>query len=79
MIARTQHLGKLKRHLHTLTLNAQNSPLAGDPLRLPDDREAGIIMSVATLSDNTYQLLAVIPDHLLTDVEQYYATQPRYD
>ncbi|HAG62480.1 MAG: hypothetical protein CMF55_02315 [Legionellales bacterium] len=79
VIARTQHLGKLKRHLHTLTLNAQTPPLAGDPLRLPDDREAGIIMSVATLSDNTYQLLAVIPDHLVTDVEQYYATQPRYD
>lgn len=79
VIARTQHLGKLKRHLHTLTLNAQTPPLAGDALRLPDDREAGIVMSVAMISDNTYQLLAVIPDHLLTDVEQYFVTQPQHD
>ena len=67
VIARTQHLGKLKRHLHTLTLKTETSPQAGDPLLLSDDREAGIIMSVATLSDHTYQVLAVIPDHLLVE------------
>ncbi len=76
VIARTQHLGKLKRHLHTLTLNAQTPPLAGGALRLPDEREAGIVMSVATLSDHTYQVLAVIPDHLLTDARQCYTIEP---
>ena len=76
VIARTQHLGKLKRHLHTLTLHTETTPQAGAPLDLPDDREAGIIMSVAQLSDNAYQLLAVIPDHLLSKVKRCFTVVP---
>lgn len=60
IVARTQHLGKLKRHLHqvTLQLNAQNvSPVAGTPILNDTGETVGHLVNV---HDNA--ALAVLED-----------------
>ena len=68
VVARTQHLGKLKRHLHQITLPPDNTLNVGDSLFTESQQEAGII--VARIHN---QALAVIQDRFRDD----YVTQDR--
>lgn len=68
IIARTQHLGTLKRHLHHLTLSS-NTPLqAGEPLLLANGESAGIIVECLQTTPDQYELLAVIQDRHLESI-----------
>ncbi|MBL8429747.1 MAG: folate-binding protein YgfZ [Dechloromonas sp.] len=68
IVARTQYLGKVKRHLHRLT-SAQ--PLkAGDVLYSPDnpDQSCGTVMTVAPAPAGGYEALAVIQSNFAGNV-----------
>lgn len=67
IIARTQHLGQLKRHLQAAELTDEHPPQIGDPLF---DEPQEIIGHIATISANPkggYRLLAVIQDRALAN------------
>ncbi|MDR2838375.1 MAG: folate-binding protein [Azonexus sp.] len=60
IVARTQYLGKVKRHLYRL---ASSQPLAaGDPLFSPDnpDQSCGQVMTAAPAPDGGFAALAVV-------------------
>lgn len=68
VVARTQYLGKVKRHLYRLH-SAQ--PLqAGDNLYAPDypDQASGMVMSAAPSPVGGYEALAVVQSNYSTDV-----------
>jgi len=68
IVARTQYLGKVKRHLFRLT-SAQ--PLqAGDDLYSPDnlDQSCGMVMSAAPSPAGGYEALAVVQSNYSTNV-----------
>ncbi|OGT53890.1 MAG: hypothetical protein A3E84_00790 [Gammaproteobacteria bacterium RIFCSPHIGHO2_12_FULL_42_13] len=58
IIARTQHLGTLKRHLHRMTLKTPLQP--GDPLKNDTGEEIGVIADAIGL-----EALAVIEDRFM--------------
>ena len=61
IIARTQHLGKLKRHLYTFTLGSEaKPPKAGDEIKA-NDIKAGIVCDAVLTTDGVIGL-AVIED-----------------
>lgn len=68
VVARTQHLGKLKRHMHHLTIipNNTTTPTPGDDLTNDRHEPIGIICDT-TVDNNTLQLLAVIQDDALKE------------
>ncbi len=60
IVARTQHLGKLKRHLHGISLPLDTNKKPGDEFLTPDNL-SGTIVNVA-IAKNTLLALAVIKD-----------------
>lgn len=66
IVARTQHLGKLKRHLHELTIEQTDSITPGDKLVNPQGDTIGIVCDAAS-SDKGALCLAVIQDRALDD------------
>ena len=68
VVARTQYLGKVKRHLHRL--NSQQPLKAGDVLHSPDnpDQSCGMVMTVAPSPVGGYEALAVIQSNFAGNV-----------
>lgn len=66
IIARTEHLGKLKRHLHLISLISAEIPASGAAITLPDATTVGNIINAAAEKDNVLAL-AVVEDRALTD------------
>jgi tRNA-modifying protein YgfZ len=68
VVARTQYLGKVKRHLHRL--NSQQPIKAGDVLHSPDnpDQSCGMVMTVAPSPAGGYEALAVIQSNFAGNV-----------
>ncbi len=62
IVARTQHLGRPKRHLHKLTWNGDLAPSVGEPLTAPDGGRAGTLVNVASNGTNIGEALAVLND-----------------
>lgn len=68
VVARTQHLGKLKRHLHQLTMNDHNTNIPAPGTNLTNDQHESIgIICDTAIDNNTLQLLAVIQDDALKE------------
>lgn len=65
VVARTQHLGQLKRHLQILQLTAKDAPKIGEPLINSQKEVVGHIASIAECREQTYRLLAVLQDRAL--------------
>ena len=65
IVARTQHLGQLKRHLQTLRLATGEAPQVGDPLFDDKNEEMGHIAAAAADPQGGYRLLAVVQDRAL--------------
>ena len=61
VIARTEYLGKLKRHLYRAILNSTDSPKVGDSLKNHIGQSVGIIVETAG-KNAEYEILAVIQD-----------------
>lgn len=68
VVARTQYLGKVKRHLHRL--NSQQPLKAGDVLHSPDnpDQSCGMVMTVAPSPAGGFEALAVIQSNFAGNV-----------
>ncbi|MCX7120446.1 MAG: folate-binding protein [Gammaproteobacteria bacterium] len=56
IVARTQHLGKLKRHLHRMTIQSDHLLNPGDEI------ENGIIVEAMKTAEANYDVLAVMQD-----------------
>lgn len=61
VVARTQHLGKLKRHLQRLRVSTTASLTIGDPILDTTGQPIGLV-GEAAIDGGTQQLLAVLPD-----------------
>ena len=68
IVARTQYLGKVKRHLFRLT--SSQALKAGDVLHSPDnpDQSCGMVMSVAPSPAGGYEALAVVQSNFAGNV-----------
>lgn len=68
IVARTQYLGKVKRHL--FRVNSQQALKAGDVLHSPDnpDQSCGMVMTVAPSPAGGYEALAVIQSNFAENV-----------
>jgi len=68
IVARTQYLGKVKRHLHRVT--SAQALKAGDVLHSPDnpDQSCGTVMTVAPSPAGGYEALAVIQSNFAGNV-----------
>lgn len=68
IVARTQYLGKVKRHLYRLT--SQQALKAGDSLHSPDnpDQACGMVMTAAPSPAGGYEALAVVQSNFSTNV-----------
>ena len=61
IVARTEHLGTLKRHLHHLQIESDSPLNPGDPL-IKNNNEIGTIADAIEIKKNHYEVLAVIED-----------------
>jgi tRNA-modifying protein YgfZ len=66
IVARTQHLGQLKRHLQTLRVITDKAPQPGDALVDNKQEEMGHIAAAAADPQGGYQVLAVVQDRALS-------------
>ena len=68
IVARTQYLGKVKRHLYRLT--SQHALKAGDALHSPDnpDQACGMVMTAAPSPSGGFEALAVVQSNFSTSV-----------
>lgn len=68
VVARTQYLGKVKRHLYRVT--SQQALKAGDVLHSPDnpDQSCGMVMTVAPSPTGGYEALAVLQSNFANNV-----------
>jgi len=68
VVARTQYLGKVKRHLFRLT--SQHALKAGDVLHSPDnpDQSCGTVMAVAPSPAGGYEALAVVQSNFAGNI-----------
>jgi hypothetical protein len=62
IVARTQHLGKPKRHLHRLTWRGTGSPEIGAALMQEKQNRAGTLVGAATVGIGYGEALAVLND-----------------
>lgn len=70
IIARTEHLGHLKKHLYRASVRVNSSPKLGDTLEV-DHLPSGIIVAVAPNEEKNkgYQLLVVLEDRMLCHLQ----------
>ncbi len=61
VIARTEHLGKLKRHLYRALVDSETPATPGDELKNQNDQTMGVVVEAARKNIG-YELLAVIQD-----------------
>jgi len=62
IVARTEYLGKLKRHLHRLTLHSDHAFHPGDELKNDKNEAAGVVVDSVETHQNEHELLAVMQD-----------------
>ncbi len=66
IVARTQHLGTLKRHLHYLKLSQSNIPSPGDKLNNTAGDIIGVFVDATLTSPNQIEALVVIQDQAVS-------------
>lgn len=70
VIARMQHLGKLKKHMYLVELSTSQTPTPGCPIiQQPTAQTVGLLVDFATVSDHCFIALAIIQDNALDDNE----------
>ena len=68
IIARSEHLGKLKRHLYRATVIGNKKPTTGEELKSKNDQLVGIVVEAAQNENNEYELLAVLQGHFIESI-----------
>src|SRR3990167_11002471 len=64
IVARTQYLGKLKRHLHHLKIESNQLVKPGDALKNEKNEAIGVVTEAVKFTENKYEILAVIQDQM---------------
>lgn len=72
IIARTENLGQLKRHLYQAKINTKDHIKLGDALINADKQTVGTIVECAPIAPTQYQLLAVLQDQLVANSTAIY-------
>ncbi|MBS0350767.1 MAG: folate-binding protein YgfZ [Proteobacteria bacterium] len=67
VVAKTQYLGQLKRHLHTIKWNGSTNPKIGGALTNTQKAQVGNIAATCQNLEGDWLLLAVISDHSLNE------------
>lgn len=62
IVARTEYLGKLKRHLHRLTLHSEHNFHPGDTLKNNQHEPIGVVIDSVEIKAYEYNVLAVLQD-----------------
>ncbi len=62
IVARTQHLGTLKRHLHRLPVESNHPLNPGDDLKNSQGEAIGVIVEAVKITQNHFDVLAVVRD-----------------
>ncbi len=70
IVARTQHLGKLKRHLHRIQIESDKPLQPGDALHNQKGEKVGVIVN-AVFKNNKVDALAVVEDRLVDSIKEY--------
>lgn len=65
IIARTQHLGQLKRHLYRASVHSTTPLNLGDEIFNEQHEAMGVITELASCSEHEFELLAVIQDRAI--------------
>jgi len=65
IVARTQHLGRPKRHLHQLTWHGTATPEIGAALLQQNQNRAGTLVGAATVASGRGEALAVLNDDVV--------------
>jgi len=70
IVARTEHLGKLKRHLHHAIIKAPEKTFSpGDVITRQDQDEIGSVANAALDNDKNWQLLVVLQDEAVKNAD----------
>lgn len=64
IVARTQYLGTLKRHLHYLKIQSDQSVNPGDDLKNDKNEPIGVVTEAVHFTESEYEILAVIQDQM---------------
>ncbi|QTS83995.1 CAF17-like 4Fe-4S cluster assembly/insertion protein YgfZ [Coxiella endosymbiont of Amblyomma nuttalli] len=65
IIARSEYLGTLKRHLYRANVIGDNKPTLGEKLKSKSGQPVGIVVEAAQKRHSEYELLAVLQSHTL--------------
>ncbi len=72
IIARTEYLGKLKRHLYRAHVDCESMPQPGDELNNKNEQTVGIVVEAAPAENKGFDVLAVLQDQMLEKDPQIY-------
>lgn len=75
IIARTQHLGKLKRHLYLIQITTQWMPAPGEPIT-DQNTEMGMIVNAERESNAYVNALAILEDRALENHTLFWQQHP---
>jgi folate-binding protein YgfZ len=76
IIARTEHLGHLKRHLYLGTINTETPPEPGCKIVNENDTKIGVLVNISKEEENKHRFLAVVQDAGL-DASQKIVCSPK--
>ena len=65
IIARSEYLGKLKRHLYRANIICDKKPIPGEELKNQNGQPVGVVVEAAQKEHAEYELLAVLQSHAL--------------
>ena len=65
IVARSEYLGKLKRHLYRANVIGNNKPMPGNKLKNQNGHPVGIVVEAAQRENTEYELLAVLQSNAL--------------
>lgn len=65
IVARSEYLGKLKRHLYRANVASDNKPTPGEVLKNQNDQPVGVIVEAAQNENAEYELLGVLQSHAI--------------
>ncbi len=66
IVARTQYLGTLKRHLHHLKIESNQLVKPGDTLKNEKNEAIGVVTESVQFTEKKYEILAVIQDQMFS-------------
>lgn len=67
IVARSEYLGKLKRHLYCANVAGDDKPAPGEKLKNKNGQPVGIVVEAAQRKNAGYELLAVLQSHAIKE------------